>query len=138
VVNTSEWYFFPTGRTLVRFRNYRAGFPYPTTVADVSDSWGAYRVEPKPAERDILHRYADNALFIETDTGEQTAMTLENGRRHLFWGKNFQILSEWASEQRPVPCQGPVSADWRLLNTGLSLSTTIPPDPIDDVPPPRP
>ena len=48
VVNSREWYFFPTGRVLVRFRNHRAGVAYPTTVVDATDSWGAYRVEPKP------------------------------------------------------------------------------------------
>jgi hypothetical protein len=127
VVNTREWYVFPTGRTLVRFRNYRAGATYPTTVVDVTDSWGAYRVAPKPDQRDVLHAYADNALFIETDLGEQIEMTLEDGRRHLFLAKDFQILSEWAAEQKPVPCQRPVSPDPRLMNTGVSLSTAIAP-----------
>jgi hypothetical protein len=65
VVNTREWYFFPTGRTLVRFRNYRAGPAYPQTVVDIADAWGAYRVEPKPDRRDILYIYANNALLIE-------------------------------------------------------------------------
>ena len=132
IVNTSEWYFFPTGRTLVRFRNYRAGLAYPSTIADVSDTWGAYRVEGKPAGRDILHRYADNAVLIETDGGEPSAMTIEDGRRHLFWGKAFQILSEWASEQRPVPCDRPAALDLRLLNTGVSLATTLPADELED------
>jgi hypothetical protein len=130
VVNTREWHFFPTGRVLVRFRNHRAGVAYPTTVVDVTDSWGAYRIEPKPTQRDILHLYADNVLFIETDSGERAEMTLEDGRRHLFWNKDFQILSEWAAEQKPLPCQLPADPDPSLMNTGVSLSTDIMPDDI--------
>ena len=132
VVNTREWYFFPTGRALIRFKNYRAGAFYPSTVADVSNSWGAYRIDAKPGERDILHRYADNNVFITTDLGEQMAMTLEDGRRNLFWNKDYQILSEWASERKPVPCQASAKPDLRLMNNGISLSTGIPPDPIRD------
>ena len=132
VVNTREWHFFPTGRVLVRFRNHRAGGTYPMTVVDVSDSWGRYRIEPKPSQRDILHFYADNALFIETDLGEQTEMTLEDGRRYLFWNKDFQTLSEWAAERKPIPCQAPASPDASLMNTGVSLSTNIKPDDIGD------
>jgi hypothetical protein len=132
VVNTREWYFFPTGRVLVRFRNHRAGFSYPTTVVDVTDSWGAYRVEPRGDQRDILHLYADNAVFIETDAGERIATTLEDGRRMLFWNKDYQILSEWAAEQKPVPCQAPADADRSLMNTGVSLATNIAPDPIEE------
>lgn len=130
VVDTRAWYFFPTGRVLVRFRNHRAGWTYPSTVVDTSDAWGAYRVEAKPEQRDILHWYADNGLSIETDLGERAEMTLEDGRRHLFWGKDRQILSEWASEQKTIPCQAP-AGDSGLMNTGLSLSTAIPPDPIE-------
>ena len=132
VVNTREWYFFPTGRALIRFKNYRAGAFYPSTVADVSNSWGAYRIDPKPAERDVLHRYADNGVFIATDLGEEIAMTLEDGRRNLFWSKDYQILSEWAAERKPVPCQMSANADLRLMNNGVSLSTSIPPDAIRD------
>jgi hypothetical protein len=128
VTNTREWYFFPNGRTLIRFRNYRAGLQYPTTVADVTDSWGAYRVEPPSGQRDVLHRYADNVLVIETDLGEAIEMTLEDGRRHLFWNKDFQLLSEWAAAQVPEVCQLPETPDPRLMNTGLSLSTVIEPD----------
>jgi hypothetical protein len=57
VMNSREFYIFPTGRMLIRFRNYRATFTYPFTVADVSDSWAPYSVEPKPEQRDVLHRY---------------------------------------------------------------------------------
>jgi hypothetical protein len=137
VVNTSEWHSFPTGRVLVRFTNYRAGGFYPVTVADVTSSWGAYTVEPKPTQRDIHHIYADNVVFIDTDSGEQAEMTLEDGRRHLFWGKDFQILSEWATEQKPIPCQLPGTADPSLMNTGVSLSTTIEPDNMGDSKPIR-
>lgn len=132
VVNTREWHFFPTGRVLVRFKNYRATPVHPITVADVSDSWGAYRIEGKPVEQDILHIYADNALHIETDLGETMDMTLEDGRRHLFWGKDYMLQSEWATEQKPVPCQLPDGADGSLMNTGISLSTPIAPDEIAD------
>jgi hypothetical protein len=131
VINSREWYFFPTGRVLVRFRNHRAGGSYPMTVVDVSDSWGAYRVEPKGEQRDILHVYADNRLFIESDSGERIEMTLEDGRRTLFWNKDYQIQSEWAAEQKPVPCQGPARPDASLMNTGVSLSTNIAPDDIE-------
>lgn len=132
VVNTSEWYFFPTGRTLVRFKNYRAGVSYPSTFADTSATWGAYRVDDKPAERDILHRYADNAVFIETDGGERSTLTLEDGRRHLFLGKTFQLLSEWATEQQPIACSPPATLDLRLLNTGIALSSAVLPDLLDE------
>jgi hypothetical protein len=134
VVNSREWYFFPTGRVLVRFRNYRAGAFYPTTVADATDSWGAYRVEPKGDQRDILHIYADNGLFIESDSGERIEMTLEDGRRTLFWNKDYQLLSEWAAEQKPVPCQPPARPDASLMNTGVSLATNIAPDEIGITP----
>lgn len=135
VVNTREWHFFPTGRVMVRFKNHRAGVVFPTTIEDVTTSWGAYHVGPKPAERDILHIYADNSLFIETDLGEQTEMTLEDGRRHLFWGKDYQIQSEWASEQKPVPCEFPPNPDASLINTGVSLATNIKPDEIGEARP---
>jgi hypothetical protein len=94
---------------------------------------GSYRIEPKSVERDILHRYADNGVFIETDRGEQLAMTLEDGRRHLFWDKDYMILSEWAAEQKPVPCQLPADPDPSLMNTGISLATTIAPDEIGEL-----
>jgi hypothetical protein len=128
VVNTREWHFFPTGRVLVRFTNYRAGFVYPVTMAETTDNWGAYRIGPKPTAPDILHLYADNELFIETDLGEQVEMTLEDGRRNLFWGKEYLLLSDWAAEQKTIPCQLPDNPDGSLMNTGVSLSTEIPPD----------
>jgi hypothetical protein len=138
VVNTREFYFFPSGRTLVRCTNYRAGMLYPNTIADVSDSWGAYRIEPKPTQKDILHSFADNVLFIESDIGELTEMTLEDGRRNLFLENDYQPLSEWVSEQKTIPCEPPPGADPSLMNTGLSLSSTLPPgevptaDPYDE------
>ena len=138
VMNSREWYLFPTGRVLIRFRNYRAGFAYPTTVADIADSWGAYRIEGRPEARDVLHRYADNGLFIETDRGERIEMTLEDGRRYLFWEKDSQTLSEWATEQKPIACQGPAEPDRRLMNTGVALSTSIAPDEEPEVPPADP
>ena len=55
-------------------------------------------------------------------------MTLENGRRHLFWGKDRALLDQWAAEQQPSPCQPPVNFDPSLMNTGVSLQTTIAPD----------
>jgi hypothetical protein len=51
--------------------NVIAGFTYPTTIEDVSDTWGAYQILSRPALDDVLHRYADNALLIESDTGER-------------------------------------------------------------------
>ena len=131
VLNSREWYFFPTGRVLVRFRNHRAGVAYPTTVVDATDSWGAYRVEPRSDKRDILHIYADNLVFTESDSGERIEMTIEDGRRTLFWNKDSQTLSEWAAEQKPIRCQAPARSDASLLNTGISLSTSIAPDDIE-------
>lgn len=128
VTHTREWHFFPTGRVLVRFKNYRAGFSWPNTEVDISDNWGAYTIEPKPEETDILHRFAENSLIIDTDLGEQTEMTLEDGRRNLFWGKDYQILSEWASERKPIACQLPGNPNANLINVAVSLATTIPPD----------
>lgn len=128
VVNTREWHFFPTGRVMVRFKNYSAGPFYPNTVADVSDSWGAYRIGPKPEERDILHIFADNTLFLESDLGEKMEMTLEDGRRNLFWGKDYMIQWEWASEQKTIPCQPPTNSNPSLINVRISLDTTIEPD----------
>lgn len=128
VTNSREWHFFPTGRVLVRFRNHSAGPVYPTPIETITDSWGAYRVEPKPDQKDILHVYADNVVRIQTDLGETAEMTLEDGRRNLFWGKDYQLLSEWASERKPVPCEQPENPDPGLMNVGVSLSTTIPPD----------
>lgn len=135
IVNTREWHFFPTGRVLVRFKNYYPGAFYPTTFEEVSDSWAAYRVEPKSAATDVLHRYADNVLRLDSDLGEQVELSLEDGRRHLFWDRDYQLLSEWATEQKPVACALPDTADARLMNTGVRLSTGIAPDPFDDEPP---
>ena len=132
VVNTREWHFFPTGRVLVRFKNTFAGPSFPTTITEVSDSWGAYRITGRPTEPDILHRYADNGVELDLDRGESASMTLEDGRRHLFWGKDYQIQSEWATEQKPVPCTPPTTGDSSLLNTGLSLTSNLPPGPIGD------
>ncbi len=128
VVNTREWHFLPNGRVLVRFRNYFAGPVYPTTLEEVTDSWGAYQVGGKPVETDVLHRYADNGVFFSMDNGDEIEMTLEDGRRHLFLEKDYQILQEWASEQKPVPCALPDVSDPSLLNTGIALATTIPAD----------
>jgi hypothetical protein len=135
VVNTREWHFFPTGRVLVRFKNYFAGPFYPSTLEEVSDSWGAYHVGPRPIEADILHRYADNTVFLDMDSGDRVEMTLEDGRRHLFWEKDYQIQSEWAAEQKPLLCESPADVDRTLLNQGISLSTDLPPDDVSGNPP---
>ena len=55
-------------------------------------------------------------------------MTLENGRRDLFWGKDRAVLDEWAGEDQPVACQLPATVDPNLFNTGLSRETTVAPD----------
>jgi hypothetical protein len=135
VVNTREWHFFPTGRVMVRFRNYHAGLSYPNVVEDATSSWGAYRIEPKPAQGDILQLYADNNLHIEMDQGEQAELTLEDGRRHLFWGKDYQILSEWATEQKPIPCELPGNSNASLINISVSLTTSIEPEVIGEIRP---
>jgi hypothetical protein len=135
VVNTREWHFFPTGRVLVRFKNYYAGAFHPSTLEEISDNWGAYRIAPVTTREDVLHRYADDSVFLETDLGEAVEMTLEEGRRNLFWEKDYQIQSEWAAEQKPIPCQLPLEADASLLNTGIRLATTVPPDEIPETQP---
>jgi hypothetical protein len=132
VVNTTQWHFFPNGRVLVRFTDYHAGLFYPDTIEEVTDFWGRYRIEPKSSERDILHIYADNLLFVESDFGEEINATLEDGRRTLFWGKDYQLLSTWAAEQKAIPCELPSIYNWNLINTGVSLSTSITPDAIVD------
>jgi hypothetical protein len=71
-------------------------------------------------------------LVIESDLGERTEMTLEDGRRHLFGDKDAQLLSEWAAEQKTIPCQPPANADTSLINTGISLSSAIKPDEIGE------
>ena len=135
VTHTREWHFFPTGRVLVRFKNYTASPVWPTTIEDVTQNWGAYRVDPKPTQTDVLHVFADNGLTIETDAGEVANMTLENGRRNLFWEKDYQLQWEWAAEQKTVPCELPTASDPSLVNFAVSLSTEIPPDPIGEVRP---
>lgn len=127
VVDTQEWHFFSTGRVLVRFRTHHANWS--EVVEEVTDLWGAYQIEPKPAPLDVLHCYADNELTIETDHGEELALTLENGRRVLFLGKEPYVLGDWAAEEKPIPCVVGDS-DTGLINTGLSLSSAIAPDPI--------
>ncbi|HYG35820.1 MAG TPA: hypothetical protein VEC99_13600, partial [Clostridia bacterium] len=135
VIDTHQWYFFPTGRVLVRFTFHHAGWPPGMFYEDVTDVWGAYEIGPKPTETDILHCYADNTLSLVTDLGEKLDMTLEDGRRNLFWGKEDQALGEWALEQVPIACQLPGNSDASLINTGVSLSTAIPPDPTGDAGP---
>lgn len=122
--DTQQWHFFPDGRILVRF----------TTVGDfghmlIQDEWGAYKIDPKPAQTDILHCYADNDLTVKLDAGDLVKMTLENGRRILFLGKDHYPLDPWAHEYKPIACQVPGNSDGSLLNTGVSLSTAIAPDP---------
>ena len=39
---------------------------------------------------------------------------------------HHNILSEWAAERKPIPCQGPARPDASLMNTGVSLSTNFP------------
>ncbi len=129
VDNSQEWHFLRNGRVMMRFIQHRAapGLP-PVIVADVIDAWGAYTIQPKPPGQDVLHRYADNVLRIETDLGETLEMTLEDGRRHLFWGRDRAVVDEWAAEDQPALCLPPADIDPRLMNTGLSLQTSIAPD----------
>jgi len=120
VIDTHAWSFFPTGRVMVRFTSGEG--------LDTLEVWGAYEIGPKPAQTDILHCYADNTLHLLTDFGEELNMTIEDGRRNLFWGKEPQPLGTWALEQVPIPCQLPGNPDRSLINTGVSLSSTITPD----------
>jgi hypothetical protein len=77
-------------------------------------------------------------LSVETDIGELTEMTLEDGRRNLFLEKDYQLLSEWAAEQQIIPCEPPPGADPSLMNTGLSLSSALAPDEVTAAEPPPP
>ena len=128
VVNKQEWYFLRNGRVLIKFTQYVAGVGYPFVVPDELNVWGAYRIDPNPALQDILHFYADNSLRIETDAKEQLDLTLEDGRRHLFWGKHRATLDEWAAEEPATPCDQPANFDPSLINTGVSLETSVAPD----------
>lgn len=130
VIDFHNFYFMPTGRVFIRFIYKRAGAPYPSVIEDIVEAWGAYEIKPKPIETDILHFYADNVLNVTTDLGEELALTLENGRRVMFWGKEPHLLAEWYLEQKPIPCVLPINSDASLINTGVSLSSEIPPDPM--------
>lgn len=127
VVNSRDWHFLQNGRVMIRFIQYRGSSAGPLIEREVIDVWGAYSIEPKPDLTDILHLFADNVLRIETDRGEQLELTLENGRRHLFWDEARALLDEWAAERQPMSCLLPATNP-NLMNTGISLRTTIPPD----------
>lgn len=123
-IDSQEWHFFPSGRFLLRF----------VTWDDAAEKivwvhWGAYQIDPKPTQTDILHVYADNNLTVKFDEGDLLNMTLEDGRRNLFRGKDHYPLDTWAYEYKPIACQLPVDANASLMNTGVSLATTITPDP---------
>lgn len=124
--DTQEWHFFHTGRILLRFVTWD---DYGQKL--VQAEWGAYQVDPKPTQTDILHLYADNNLIVKFDAGDLLKMTLENGRRNLFLGKNRYPLDTWAYEYRATPCQVLGNPDASLINTGVSLATAIAPDPTE-------
>jgi hypothetical protein len=128
VVDTQQWHFFPNGRVLVRFTTWT--LEWDMAVERVMDAWGAYAIGPKPGSADILHLYADNDVALILDVGDLEKLTLEDGRRSLFWGKEYYPNMAWVIEQKPLLCQMPGNSDASLLNTGLSLSTGIAPDPI--------
>jgi hypothetical protein len=127
VIDTHAWSFFPNGRVMVRFTSGEG--------LDTWEVWGAYEIGPKPVQTDILHCYADNTLRLLTDMGEDLKMTLEDGRRNLFWGKEPQPLGAWSLEQTPIACQLFGEPDASLINTGLWLSSTITPDPAGEAGP---
>jgi hypothetical protein len=137
VVNLQEWHFLRNGRVLIRFIHHRSLAGHPVIVTEVIEVWGAYGIEPNQGPQDILHLYADDLLRIEIDPGEQLEMTLEDGRRHLFWGKDRAVLDEWAAEQQLIACQPPVNFDPSLANTGVSLQTTVEPDDLTEAGPIR-
>jgi hypothetical protein len=129
VVDSQQWHFMPGGRVLVRFTTWSVDLSGMATEF-IMDAWGAYQIEPKPTQTDILHCYADNGVTLRLDVGDIEKLTLEDGRRSLFWGKEYYPLSLWVAEQKPIACQAPANPDASLINTGLSLSTGIAPDPI--------
>jgi hypothetical protein len=127
VIDVHAWSFFPNGRVMVRFTSGEG--------LEGLEAWGAYEIGPKPTETDILHCFADNTLHLLTDPGEELNMTLEDGRRNLFWGKEPQPLGDWTLEQKPIACQLSGNSDPSLINTGVSLSSTITPDPTEEAGP---
>jgi hypothetical protein len=77
---------------------------------------------------DILHCYADNDVTVKLDVGDLVQLTVEDGRRNLFWKKERFPNASWAMEKNET-CQRPADPDPTLINTGVSLSTGIAPDP---------
>jgi hypothetical protein len=128
VDNSQEWHFLRNGRVMIRFIQHVAAPNSTVIVPEIIDAWGAYTIAPNTGPQDIFHFYADNTLHVETDLGEQLELTLEDGRRYLFWGTDRALLDEWAALQQPIACQLPANPDPSLNNTGVSLRTTVPPD----------
>jgi hypothetical protein len=97
-------------------------------VSKATPFWGAYTIGPKPTQLDILHCYADNDVTVELDWGDLVQLTVEDGRRNLFWKKVCFPNASWAMEKNET-CQRTAEPDATLINTGVSLSTAIAPDP---------
>ena len=123
--DTQQWHFFPNGRLLVRFTTWSVRGT--NGYSETTEFWGAYTIGFKPIQPDILHCYADNDVTVKLDMGDLVKLTLEDGRRNLFWGKGCFPHASWAIEQKPEICQRPAQPDTSLINTGVSLSTAIAP-----------
>ena len=125
VMDSQQWHFFPNGRMLFRITIWEVSGP--DYRPQLTDFWGAYTIGPKPTQTDILHCYADNDVTVKLDVGDLVQLTLEDGRRNLFWKKEYFPNASWAMEKTEA-CQRPGDPDSTLINTGVSLSTTITPD----------
>ncbi|MHC1766338.1 MAG: hypothetical protein AB9869_18905 [Verrucomicrobiia bacterium] len=124
--DSQQWHFFPNGRLLLRFTIWEvSGDDY---VSNATQFWGAYTIGLKPTQIDILHFYADNDVTVKLDVGDLVQLTVEDGRRNLFWKKVCFPNASWAMEKNE-DCQRPGNPDATLINTGVSLSTSIAPDP---------
>lgn len=126
VEDTRQWHFFPNGRLLVRYTTWE--IQGMDGHSETTQFWGAYTIGPKPVQTDMLHFYADNDVTVKLDVGDLVQLTLEDGRRNLFWKKECFPLASWALEKKET-CQRPANPDATLINTGVSLSTSIAPDP---------
>lgn len=76
----------------------------------------------------VATRSSDNDVTVELDVGDLVHLTLEDGRRNLFWKKEYFPHASWAMEKQES-CQRPANPDATLINTGISLATAIAPDP---------
>lgn len=97
VFNSWKWYFHPTGRVFVRTETFRLSGSYDAynPRGEVTTYWGAYRITPGTEAEPA---YVEENVLLETDGGEKIAMTLEDGRRVILWGKKLYGQVDWENE----------------------------------------